>query len=539
MSGAIAGVLRERGIAFDLLLCDASEDSPSGGRTALRLADQSGASWMPDVLDLWVAADTAVYASARFPATVRASTPAVAGVAAPEDEPDWEFGTAGFARALRKPLEVVPFPPDAERSDEEFATAGVTAGAQEGVEAGSVEPERAADVLVEIGDLGDGARAPSGGPYPGEVREATADALEWTGVAFVAELEGEELARDARAPLLAAQSIAARAHLPLSALVLSEPLDDARRRGVAGQLVALAPFARIVFAEHPALASGAPRAYAEALIRLLGPTARSRPAYLLSSPWLAEALPTLADALREARVAAEELAGVSRVEFRDGDGVAFVRPAHERKLRARRQRPTAPDGIRILWCEPEVAVAGGELPEAETEVLKVALALEYDPQTDELARALAEAKQALGVVTLENAEFVIDVGAGLGSVDNLETVVEPLRQALLELGAPHVEIGATRKVTMDMSWLPDEHQIGQTGVRVNPRVLIALGVSGAPQHIDYVGDRAVIFAFNLDAQAPLMTLNQRREQPKVYPVVGDLFKTVPKFIAALKSRVAQ
>ncbi len=143
------------------------------------------------------------------------------------------------------------------------------------------------------------------------------------------------------------------------------------------------------------------------------------------------------------------------------------------------------------------------------------------------------------MVTLENAEFVIDVGAGLGSVDNLETVVEPLRQTLLELGAPHVHIGATRKVTMDMSWLPDEHQIGQTGVRVNPRVLIALGVSGAPQHIDYVGDRAVIFAFNLDAQAPLMTLNQRREQPKVYPVVGDLFKTVPKFIAALKSRVAQ
>ncbi len=143
------------------------------------------------------------------------------------------------------------------------------------------------------------------------------------------------------------------------------------------------------------------------------------------------------------------------------------------------------------------------------------------------------------MVTLENAEFVIDVGAGLGSVDNLETVVEPLRQALLELGAPHVEIGATRKVTMDMSWLPDEHQIGQTGVRVNPRVLIALGVSGAPQHIDYVADRAVIFAFNMDPQAPLMTLNQRREQPKVYPVVGDLFKTLPKFIAALKGRVAR
>jgi electron transfer flavoprotein alpha subunit len=64
--------------------------------------------------------------------------------------------------------------------------------------------------------------------------------------------------------------------------------------------------------------------------------------------------------------------------------------------------------------------------------------------------------------------------------------------------------------------------------------MIALGVSGAPQHIDWVADRAVIFSFNLDPHAPLMTLNQRRQQPRVVPVVGDLMKTVPKFIAALR-----
>ncbi len=539
VSGAFSDVLRARRVAFDLLFCDATEDGPTGGRTALRLADEHGGAWMPDVLDLWVAGDRALYTSARFPGTVRTPMPAVAGVAATKDEPEWQFGTSGFARALRKPLEVVPFPSEAERSDEVLAAAGAAAAAEQGVEGGSIEPERAADVLVEIGDLGDGASAPAAGPYRGVVREAATGALDWTGVAFVAELENDELARDARAPLLAAQSIAARAHQPLNVLVLTAPLDDARRRNVAGQLAAMAPFTRIVFAEHPAMASDAPMAYAEALIQLLGPSAGSRPAYLLSSPWLAEALPLLADALRDAQVSAEELSGVSRVEFRDGDGVAFIRPVHERRLRARSQRPTTAERMRILWCEPEVAADGGELPEAETEVLTVPLALEFDPQTDELARALADAKRALGVVTLENAEFVIDVGAGLGSVDNLETVVEPLRQTLLALGAPHVHIGATRKVTMDMSWLPDEHQIGQTGVRVNPRVLIALGVSGAPQHIDYVGDRAVIFAFNMDPQAPLMTLNQRREQPKVYPVVGDLFKTVPKFIAALKGRAGR
>ena len=534
IAAAVAGVLRERGLECDLLLCGASEDGSSQGRMALRLATGLEADWMPDVTDLWVAGDDAVYTSRRFPGSISSAMPAVAGVAADESEPEWDFSTAGYARALRKPLEVVPFPADAERSDEEFATAAVAISAEESEEAGNVDPERAAEVLLEIGDLGDGAVAAVGAPYKGKIEKSSADSLAWDGVVFIPELEGDELARNARAPLAAAEGIATRTSRALSALVLSEPLDNSRRRAVAGLLLAQAPFARIVFAEHEALGCEGPRAYAEALVRLLGPQAPSRPTYLLSSPWLAEALPTLAEALRKAHVPAEELADVSRLEFRNGDGITFVRPTYGRKLRARRTLPAAGDGIRILWCEPEVAAGGGEPAKTEPEVVRVTLDLEYDPQTDALAQALAEAKQALGVVTLENAEFVIDVGAGLGSVDNLETVVEPLRQALLEVGAPNVEIGATRKVTMDMSWLSDDRQVGQTGVRVNPRIMIALGVSGAPQHIDYVGERAVIFAFNMDAQAPLMTLNQRREQPKVFPVVGDLFKTLPKFVAALR-----
>ncbi|UCC72891.1 MAG: FAD-binding protein [Gemmatimonadota bacterium] len=534
VADAFVGALGAAGVNFDLLLCGASHEGPSGGRLALRLAGALGAEWLPGVTDLWVAGDAAIYASERFPDTVRSPLPAVGAVAGEEGEVEWEFTTAGFAAALGKPLEVIPFPADADRSDETFAGAAAAVSAEEREEAGSVEPERAAELLVEVGDLGDGAGAPIGAPYAGDVRQVDADALDWPGVVFIAELDGDDLARNARAPLDAAKAIAARASQTLSALVLSGPLKANARRTVAGELMAAAPLERIVFVEHEALASGAPRAYGEALVRLMGSQAPSRPGYLLTSPWLAEALPTLAAELRAADVAAEELAGVSRIEFLDGDGIAFVRPVHERKLRARRQRAAAVDGMRIVWCEPEVAAEPAELERVKADVVRVELELDYDPETDALARALAEARKALGVVTLENAEFVIDVGAGLGSVDNLETVVEPLRQALLELGAPHVEIGATRKVTMDMSWLPDEHQIGQTGVRVNPRVMIALGVSGAPQHIDWVADRAVIFAFNLDPQAPLMTLNQRREQPKVVPVVGDLMKTVPLFIAALK-----
>ncbi len=536
VAGAIAAALRERGIAPDLVLAGASDDSPSGGRLALHLAGDLGAEPLPAVTDLWSDGDAAVYASERFPGTVSTPLPVVGAVAAAEAEPDWEFTTTGFAEALRKTLEVVVFPPGAERSDERFATAAAAVSGEEAEEAGSVEPERAAEVLVDVGDLGDGAGAPVGAPFAGDFRLEAADAIHWSGVVFIPELDGDDLSRNSRAPLEAAKSLAARAARPLHALVLSEPLTSQARRGAAGSLMVAAPFARIAFAEHEALASGAPRAFSEALIQMLGPGAAARPDFLLTTPWLAESLPTLAGALRAANIVTEEVAGVSRVEFPDDQAVTFVRPVHERRLRARRQRAAVGNGMRIVWCEPEVA-APAEGPEAarvKADVVRIELELEFDAETDPLARALAEAKKAAGAVTLENADFVIDVGAGLGSVDNLETVVEPLRKALLELGAPNVEIGATRKVTMDMSWLPDEHQIGQTGVRVNPRVMIALGVSGAPQHIDWVADRAVIFAFNLDPQAPLMTLNQRREQPRVVPVVGDLTKTVPLFIAALR-----
>ena len=539
---AICRALRERGIDFDLLLGGASE-STGGGRLAGRIAVECDVQWIPAVTDLWVAGGEAICISDSFPETeLRLSLPAVAAIAAPETERACDFTAASYVEALSKPLETIPFPADADRSNERFATAAAAASSADGDDQGLIEPERAAEMLLEAGDLGDGSAAPTGSRYEGEIESASADAVELSGVTFVAEVEDGDLSRNARAPLAAAAGIATRARLSLNALVMAGRLDDQERREIAGRLSAHAPFARIVFAENPALSKGSFRAYAEALVRLTGPAAASRPTYLASSPWLADALPSVAEALRRGDIRAEELAGISQVEIGDRDGLYFVRPALERKLRARRFLPMAGEGVRILWCEPEVASYGiatnGERPDGAPgpRVIAVDLKLDYDPQADVLARALADAHQELGVVTLESAEFIIDVGAGLGSGENIETVVDPLREALLELGAPHVEIGASRKVTQDLSWLPDDRQIGQTGVRVNPRILIALGISGAPQHIDYVAERAVIFAFNLDAQAPLMTLNQRRERPKVYPIVGDLFETVPKFIAALKSK---
>ena len=68
--------------------------------------------------------------------------------------------------------------------------------------------------------------------------------------------------------------------------------------------------------------------------------------------------------------------------------------------------------------------------------------------------------------------------------------------------------------------------------------MLAIGVSGAPQHIDYVGERTVIFAFNKDPEAPLMLWNRSHPRPVVHPILGDLFKEVPRFLAALRESLA-
>jgi electron transfer flavoprotein alpha subunit len=98
-------------------------------------------------------------------------------------------------------------------------------------------------------------------------------------------------------------------------------------------------------------------------------------------------------------------------------------------------------------------------------------------------------------------------------------------------------IGATRKVTQDLELLPHDRQIGQTGVSVNPKLIIALAVSGAPQHVDYIGDRATILSFNVDPEAPMMKLNDQKARPVVHPITGDVWQTIPAFIEAVREKL--
>jgi electron transfer flavoprotein-quinone oxidoreductase len=133
---------------------------------------------------------------------------------------------------------------------------------------------------------------------------------------------------------------------------------------------------------------------------------------------------------------------------------------------------------------------------------------------------------------LSQADVIIDLGYGIRDRAGLELAQE--LKKMLEARGLKPLFGATRKVTQDLKLLPLDAQIGQTGIRVNPKLIIALGISGAPQHLDYIGTRAEILCFNKDPEAPLMKLNQNRSAPRVHPIVGDLFLTVPKLIENLR-----
>ncbi len=132
---------------------------------------------------------------------------------------------------------------------------------------------------------------------------------------------------------------------------------------------------------------------------------------------------------------------------------------------------------------------------------------------------------------LTQADVIIDLGYGIRDRSGYELAQE-LKKKLESMGLAPL-FGATRKVTQDLKLLPLDAQIGQTGVRVNPKLILALGISGAPQHIDYIGARAEILCFNKDTEAPLMKLNQTHPFPRVHPIAGDLFVTVKELIEKL------
>jgi len=201
--------------------------------------------------------------------------------------------------------------------------------------------------------------------------------------------------------------------------------------------------------------------------------------------------------------------------IKPGSETAFVRPMFQGKLSAD-VVPQGPSPHVVTFQigafrADRVAKGASAAPIRALEVTLDASAIREKPEAP-----FQEARQA---VDLSQAERIVAVGRGIKGQDQL-----PVARKLADaIGA---ELAASRPIC-DAGWLPMERQVGSSGQTVAPKLYVALGISGAIQHVVGMKGSRTIVAINKDADAPIFEVAD-------YGIAGDLFEIVPAIIAALQ-----
>ena len=157
------------------------------------------------------------------------------------------------------------------------------------------------------------------------------------------------------------------------------------------------------------------------------------------------------------------------------------------------------------------------------QIVKPAFALAAE---DIKTEVLSVEKAAEKLVDLIGADVIVSVGRGISK--DVNKGIELAEQLAAALGGGVV--GASRAVT-DAGWMTADHQVGQTGKTVHPKIYVALGISGAIQHTAGMQDSECIIAVNKNESAPIFGVAD-------YGIVGDLFKVVPELIKQIEAAKA-
>ena len=318
------------------------------------------------------------------------------------------------------------------------------------------------------------------------------------GILVVAEQRDGKLNRAALEAVVAAQQAG-------GAVKIAIPGADV---GQAARELAASEATEVIALQHPALEPYTPDGFVQALAALLQAEAPD----LVLFPHTYQArdfAPKLA--ARMQRPLVTDCIAIKA----HASGRAFARPVFQGKLNA----DVVPDGppphlvtIQIGAYRVDAMTRGAQPAPVRVVEAKVdAGAIRQKPEPP-----FKEARQA---VDLSQAERIVAVGRGIKGQEHLA-----LAQKLA--GALGAEVAASRPIC-DAGWLPMDRQIGSSGQTVAPKLYVALGISGAIQHLVGMKGSRTIVAVNKDAEAPIFEVAD-------YGIVGDLFEVVPAMIAELE-----
>jgi electron transfer flavoprotein alpha subunit len=299
--------------------------------------------------------------------------------------------------------------------------------------------------------------------------------------------------------LAAAAKIAQLQNLPLQAAILGTNLQEL------GKQAAGCGVERVHLLEHALLADYTPDGYTAALEQLIH---RQDPKVVVlpHTYQVRDFAPKLATRLNTALIS--DVVDVKS----DASKLTFVRQLFQGKLNADVQAGGELQIVSIQAGAFRAAESNGAAGQVE----------EFHPELDaSKIRSHPEEpfREAQRSVDLGAAQIIVSVGRGIKEKDNMP-VVEQLAEAL---GA---ELAASRPIC-DNGWLPMERQVGSSGQTVSPKLYLAVGISGAIQHLVGMKGSQTIVAINKDENAPIF-------ESADYAAVGDLFEIVPALVDEIK-----
>lgn len=338
-------------------------------------------------------------------------------------------------------------------------------------------------------------------------------------VLVVAEQVNSEVANVTLELLGEGRKLAEKLGTPLSCFILGHKMDKAIER------VQEAGADKIYVADDPELAEYRTLPYRKVIIDELS-TWRTPPHTLLMgstttgrdlAPRIAAYFETglTADTIELDIGPYEHKAGIDKTKIGLFPECLYAnRPSFGESLKARILGP---------WKDPQMATIRPGVfampkanPDNKAKIKKVEVKLDESDYRLQIAKTIREASS----IDLNAADVIVAGGYGIGSAEGFK-LLEDLAACF-----DNAVIGASRKV-VDLGWIKYEHQIGQTGKTVRPKIYIACGISGALQHRVGMQKADLIIAINKDPDAPIFSFAH-------HGIVGDMYQVVPEFIEQIK-----